>query len=321
MEHDKSHQDFVNGLTPDIMEGYLKGTLSPEMREKVDQYLKENPFEAEAMDGLKSYSMDLNRELTELNQRLSDKILPKPKKYSRYLWAAAAAVSLVVVSSLVILLLLPGKEDSSPIAVNQDITDLRDQGVVDLPITPAPVADDEPTKEPQIEPQASEELSVTSTKQPKSDQTPTAPAEVTNFEETVAEETVVEEVEQASSITNRTKANQSATGIAAARANREVDLPMAQAPDNWNEYLMQNLEYPPEALSKGIEGIVGIKFQVDTAGKPINFQLINPVGYGCDQEAIRLLEQGPPWTPVQVNGLPVISNAEIEINFQYKKDH
>ena len=199
------------------MEAYLKGTLSPEMREKVAQYLEVNPFEAEAMDGLKSYSMDLNRELNELNQRLSDKLLPKPKNSSRYLWAAAAAVSLVVASALVIFLQLPGKEESTPIAVNQDITDLNDQGQTDQFLKPAPVADDEPMDEPQAEPEASEKLAVTSTEELKSAPTPIAPTDVTNFEETVAQETEIDNMEKASSITNRAKANQSAPGITTAR--------------------------------------------------------------------------------------------------------
>jgi TonB family protein len=325
MENSKSNGDFTDGLTPDIIEEYLKGTLSPETRQQVDRYLQENPFEAEAMDGFKSYSVDLKRELTDLNQRLSAEMFSESRKSSRYLWPAAAAVSLLVASVLVIFLLLPDKQESAPIAINQGASEVRDEGQADQEIAPAPA------------PQSSEDVTVISSEDLESapiiveDELEVdliEPKDVSYLEESVVEETVLEDIllneaptlEQSSAITSRAKPNKTAAGTVAARTGQMVS-PRAQAPDNWNEYLINSLQFPREAQKVGVEGSVKIRFQVDVEGNPIHLELINGLGYGCDREALRVLQEGPPWKPGQINGVPVISEAEVEINFQSKKNH
>lgn len=64
------------------------------------------------------------------------------------------------------------------------------------------------------------------------------------------------------------------------------------------KYLANNQIYPAAAKEKEIERTVEIHFYIDEKGQPTNLKVVNPDGYGFDKEAIRLLENGPKWTPV-----------------------
>ncbi|HNW76274.1 MAG TPA: energy transducer TonB [Bacteroidales bacterium] len=56
-----------------------------------------------------------------------------------------------------------------------------------------------------------------------------------------------------------------------------------------SEFVAMNLRYPDEALKAGIEGAVLVKYRIDDNGNVFNPQIIKSLGYGCDEEAIRLI--------------------------------
>ena len=56
-----------------------------------------------------------------------------------------------------------------------------------------------------------------------------------------------------------------------------------------SEFVATNLRYPAEALQSSIEGAVLVKFHIDDDGNVFNPQVIKGLGYGCDEEAIRLI--------------------------------
>ncbi|GEM_PF-4055652 len=64
------------------------------------------------------------------------------------------------------------------------------------------------------------------------------------------------------------------------------------------KYLENNRIYPAGAKEKGIERDVEIRFYIDKHGTPTQLKITNPDVYGFDKEAIRLLENGPKWMPV-----------------------
>ena len=84
------------------------------------------------------------------------------------------------------------------------------------------------------------------------------------------------------------------------------------------QYLQQALRYPAQAREKKISGKVWVRFQVNTAGKIQNAKVIKGLGYGCDQEAIRIVENMPLWHPATVNGKPVTTALKIPIVFDYQ---
>ena len=61
------------------------------------------------------------------------------------------------------------------------------------------------------------------------------------------------------------------------------------------KYTKKHLKYPKEALVNEIEGVVLLKFNAYKNGYLSDFEILDSLGFGCDQEAIRLLENGPKW--------------------------
>ena len=64
----------------------------------------------------------------------------------------------------------------------------------------------------------------------------------------------------------------------------------------FKKYVKTNLVYPSVANEAGIKGKVILLFNVDASGNPIDVEVKKSLGYGCDEEAIRLLKEGPKWT-------------------------
>lgn len=59
-------------------------------------------------------------------------------------------------------------------------------------------------------------------------------------------------------------------------------------------YITENLQIPPKAKFKGN---LEISFIVDLKGKLTNFKIINDLGFGIGDELIRVLTEGPNWSP------------------------
>jgi protein TonB len=82
------------------------------------------------------------------------------------------------------------------------------------------------------------------------------------------------------------------------------------------EYLKSNLKYPNQAKENGVEGRVLINFIVESDGSISDVLLQKSIGYGCDEEAIRLIEQSPPWIPGKINDKPVRVQFILPISFK-----
>ncbi len=62
-------------------------------------------------------------------------------------------------------------------------------------------------------------------------------------------------------------------------------------------YIAKKREYPAAARAQGVAGEVRLRFTLDEAGRPDRFEVLQSLGFGCDEEAIRLLREGPRWKP------------------------
>ncbi len=71
------------------------------------------------------------------------------------------------------------------------------------------------------------------------------------------------------------------------------------------EYIRENMKYPETAQSANIEGRVFVKFIVDKEGNTQSPEIIKGLGFGCDQEVIRIIESMPKWKPGYQNDKPV----------------
>jgi len=68
--------------------------------------------------------------------------------------------------------------------------------------------------------------------------------------------------------------------------------------------LKNNLKYPRRAASQNIEGKVFVEFVVTRDGTPVNFKVIRGIGFGCDEEAMRVIGLSK-WVPGKQRGRPV----------------
>lgn len=57
----------------------------------------------------------------------------------------------------------------------------------------------------------------------------------------------------------------------------------------FQEYIRANLIYPKEALDNKIEGEVHVTYHVDGLGHVLDCVITKGLGFGCDEEAVRLI--------------------------------
>lgn len=86
------------------------------------------------------------------------------------------------------------------------------------------------------------------------------------------------------------------------------------------EFLDYNTAYPEPAKVNNIEGKVMITFVVRKTGEITDVtQTSKALGYGLDEEAIRVVKSMPKWNPGKENGKPVNIKFTIPIRFSLKK--
>lgn len=91
------------------------------------------------------------------------------------------------------------------------------------------------------------------------------------------------------------------------QAPRQVSYALASPINGWNsyyKYIRNKLKTPSAAQDASIEGSVVLEFDLDSDGSPTKFRVIQSLGYGCDEEAIRLISEGPKWD---------VANAQVPI--------
>jgi len=83
-----------------------------------------------------------------------------------------------------------------------------------------------------------------------------------------------------------------------------------------SKFLSENLVYPYDARANGISGKVAVNFIVDEQGKIIETKIIHSVGFGCDEEALRVIKLMPKWKPGLLHGKTVKVSFNQVITFQ-----
>lgn len=82
------------------------------------------------------------------------------------------------------------------------------------------------------------------------------------------------------------------------------------------EYVKKNLNYPAQARRMGIEGKVYVQFVVDKDGKITDVTAVKGIGAGCDEEAVQVVQNAPPWNPGKQRGRPVKVRMILPITFK-----
>jgi periplasmic protein TonB len=96
--------------------------------------------------------------------------------------------------------------------------------------------------------------------------------------------------------------------------NKAPEALLDSAYQNVQEFIMQSLKYPEAATKLSIDGVVKLRFVIETSGLPSNILILEPVGGGCTEEAIRIVQQIK-WLPGVKSDMAVRTCYELSIRF------
>ena len=82
-----------------------------------------------------------------------------------------------------------------------------------------------------------------------------------------------------------------------------------------NEFIASNLKYPEEALKNQIQGTVSVDFDIDVFGVVSGAKIKHGIGYGCNEEAIRLISLLK-FSKRKYQGVRVVFHRNLNIQFK-----
>ncbi len=89
---------------------------------------------------------------------------------------------------------------------------------------------------------------------------------------------------------------------------------------NMYQYIARNLRYPEPARRAHVQGKVFVKFVVRKDGSVSDLHVLKGIGFGCDEETVRVLGSMPKWTPGEQSGKPVSVYFTMPVNFVLEED-
>jgi TonB family protein len=82
-------------------------------------------------------------------------------------------------------------------------------------------------------------------------------------------------------------------------------------------YFDKNIRYPDDASTEGVEGVVKVSFVVDENGKLTGLATDGQkLGYGLEEEALRVIKAMPSWTPGRLKGNNVKTKYTLPVRFE-----
>lgn len=85
----------------------------------------------------------------------------------------------------------------------------------------------------------------------------------------------------------------------------QIDASFPGGSDSLMNFIWNNLKYPVAAQQNNVQGDVQISFDVNFDGNLINFSKISNLGYGLEDELIRVIKLTPKWIPAEINKMKV----------------
>lgn len=78
----------------------------------------------------------------------------------------------------------------------------------------------------------------------------------------------------------------------------------------------ERIKYPKQAIRMGVEGRVFVEFVVNKDGSLTDITVVKGIGAGCDEEAVRVLKEMPPWNPAKQRAQYVRQRMVLPIIFK-----
>lgn len=121
--------------------------------------------------------------------------------------------------------------------------------------------------------------------------------------------------------------NESGSNTASMPASKQSEMSvieqMPQFPGGEAElgqFLSKNIVYPAEAASEKVQGDVKVSFTINDKGYIRNPKIIERMGYGLDEEALRVVLKMPRWQPGKQGGRAIAVQYNLNISFTMEAD-
>jgi protein TonB len=84
------------------------------------------------------------------------------------------------------------------------------------------------------------------------------------------------------------------------------------------EYVGKKMQgkYPAQARRMGIEGKVFVEFVINKDGSIVDVRAMKGIGAGCDELAVKVVQEAPKWKPGKQRGKPVRQKMVLPITFK-----
>jgi protein TonB len=83
------------------------------------------------------------------------------------------------------------------------------------------------------------------------------------------------------------------------------------------KYILNQINIPVEAKENRIEGKVIVEFIIGKNGEVNSVRVLRGLGWGCDEEVIRVIEEMPKWKAGKHHGKPVQVKLILPVAFKY----
>ena len=84
----------------------------------------------------------------------------------------------------------------------------------------------------------------------------------------------------------------------------------------YRDYIKENLQYPEAAIENEIEGTEIVEVRISSFGEIVETKIKKSLGYGCDEEAIRLIRNGPKWEAAKRGNTDEEDLVKVKVKFK-----
>ncbi|MCF6352884.1 MAG: TonB family protein [Cyclobacteriaceae bacterium] len=342
----KNSLDINQHLTQLELLDYTNGVLGNEEMYRLELHLNECELCSDALDG-----MALVKNSEKILGNLSNKIAPaKQKRRGINYMAIAASVALIAVFSFSYWLLT--KPANNTIALNEPTKAVKEAPAPLLEAIEEPIDVENEIEEPASEISNTETTSTSNSTTVNKPLVETSkqmmaikpkeiePVDYPNPLPAVAGQDLTENDEGAiveeESFYEPTDANAAVSlsevvTQSAPRKSKRLKKTEAKSPNTLQDqkeplpvggmevlksYINQNLQYPQKALDNNIKGTVVLEVSINNDGSVNTISVVKGLGFGCDAEAMRLIANGPKWTPKVENGQATKATQQVKIKFK-----
>ncbi|MCB0495030.1 MAG: TonB family protein [Cyclobacteriaceae bacterium] len=353
MKRNIDHIDLKRHLTQQELVEYSKGLLGNEEMYRLELHLNECELCSDALEGIEQIKApgDLINSINEVIKP-QKKEMSIPRSYL----AIAASIVLVAAIGFTFWVLNPldnekslavnttkekseekeqpknqlelmtdtlsGKQEIASIPDEEEVEESFDKGAEKKPaVTPTPTQPAQKDLTPnekteQAKPKAEQEQFADAEMQLKEDINVAQTENDLSADEAdqgMAAPTAAQE--QVNSQPMRAKKALSNESLSEPMEDRSEPEPMGGA-SNYKTYLENNIIYPEAATENKVKGNVVLDVAIAANGTIKSITVVKGLGYGCDEEAKRLVLTGPQWLPAVTDGTPVEAHIELKVRFR-----